>query len=86
MKITTVASIIALALISLFSTGCFSEQTSAYKTPSSSTFLGIIEYEEATFSPTPPNTFAIRTDELVSRDNYSGDRIKLLWGLITIED
>ncbi|MGB0371531.1 MAG: hypothetical protein ACPGN3_09275 [Opitutales bacterium] len=86
MKIKTVASITALVLFSSLSTGCFKSSKQAYKVPESSSFLGLVEYESGTFSPTTKNTFAVSSEELVPRDNFSGDRVKLFWGLITLED
>ena len=82
----TATSLIALICISLFATGCIRQRPNAYDVPDKVSFLGIIEHEKATFSETGPNSFTVRTDELVARDNYSGDRVSLFWGLITFED
>ena len=48
--------------------------------------LGIINYEEASYMHTPPTTVALATDEVFAQKDYSGDKVTLLWGLITIKD
>ena len=82
----TVTSLIALICIALFATGCVRQRPNAYDIPDKTNFLGIIEHEKATFSQTRSNTFTLKTDEVFSRDDYSGDRVKLFWGIIPIED
>lgn len=86
MKISSVASIILLICVALFSTGCFNHSSSAYDVPDRYNFLGIVEVEEATFSESPSTTLAVSSDDVIARDNFSGNRVKLLWGLITLED
>ena len=85
MKISTVTSLIVIALAALFSTGCMKNE-SAYTVPSKSSFLGIVEHNEATFEPVGANTIAVKSDELGPRNNFSGDNVKILWGLITLKD
>jgi hypothetical protein len=41
---------------------------------------------QESYAPTTPNSFTIKSDELYTRKNFSGDKTTLLWGLITIED
>ena len=85
MKISTVTTLIVIALATLFSTGCMRNET-AYTVPSKSSVLGLIEFSEGTFEPVGSNTLAVSTEEIVPRDNFSGDSVKLFWGLITLKD
>lgn len=48
--------------------------------------LGVAKVERADYTPTRPTTFAISSDEIISRENFSGDKVTLLWGLITLKD
>ena len=48
--------------------------------------LGIIKYEEASYQHTSPTTVALATDEVLAQKDYSGDKLTLLWGLITLKD
>ena len=48
--------------------------------------LGIASYEAENYQATSPSTIDISTDELYDRDNVSGNRVTLLWGLITLKD
>ena len=82
MKISKTTSLIAIAIVSLSFAGC----RGGHRVPDRKTFLGIVEVEKGTYSPTTPLSFDVSTDEIVDRDNYSGDRVKLFWGLISFED
>jgi len=80
-----------IALTSLLVTafvfsGCAGDTNSTAYGPKQSNFLGIVKSEKANYTPANTNTFAIKTDELVSRQNYSGDKTTLLWGLVTLQD
>ena len=48
--------------------------------------LGIAKVQKDNYGPTNANTFAVHTDELYKRKNFSGDRVTLLWGLVTLKD
>ena len=54
--------------------------------PKETNVLGIIKHEPESYLHTGPNTFAIQTDELYARKEFSGDKTSLLWGLVTIKD
>lgn len=80
-----------IALTSLLVTtfvfaGCAGDTNKTAYGPKQSNFLGIVKTEKANYTPSTVNTFAIHTDELDSRQNYSGDKTTLLWGLVTIKD
>lgn len=49
-------------------------------------FLGIMKVERDSFDQSVDSGLSLSTDELWSQDHYSGDKISLLWGLITIKD
>lgn len=81
LKIFAMLSItLAAALVS----GCksHSSQIGAKET----NILGIVKVEKAVYAHTPPTTIALNTNELFSRQDISGDRVTLLWGLITLQD
>ena len=78
-----IAFLLIAASASLFS-GCQSNHSQIG--PQESNLLGIVKVEKAAYTPTGPNTFAIHTDELYTRRDFSGDKVTLLWGLITIKD
>ncbi|MEN8661956.1 MAG: hypothetical protein ACN4GF_04095 [Lentimonas sp.] len=48
--------------------------------------LGIASYDSESYIASSPGTIAVSTEDLYDRDNVSGDRVTLLWGLITIKD
>jgi len=73
-----------LALAALTFSGCDTGRAQLEK--KDSTMMGIATYSDADYSPTGPATIAISTDELYDRDNPSGKKVTLLWGLITIKD
>lgn len=80
-KILTLVSLSALLLAF---TGCDKGRT--VMGPQETNVLGIVKHEPASYQPVGPATFAIKTDELYTRQNFSGNRTSLLWGLITIQD
>ena len=76
--------LLALFLTALFCAGCGSKQTSLG--PKESHLLGLVKYEKANYSATGPNTFAIHSDEIFTRRDFSGDKVTLLWGLVALKD
>jgi len=48
--------------------------------------LGFVKLEKESYEPTSSTTFAIHSDELYTRRNFSGDKHTFLWGLVTIKD
>ena len=49
-------------------------------------FFGIVSSEQGTFKKPSLNSLSASSDEVTTRDNYSGDSVSLLWGLITLRD
>lgn len=79
--------IIALLLISisaLIFTGC--DGGSSQMGSKEANLLGIVKINKAHYQPSGPATFSISTDELYTRNNFGGDQVSLLWGLITLKD
>ena len=79
--------IIALLLISisaLIFTGC--DGDTSQMGSKEANLLGIVKINKAHYQPSGPATFSISTDELYTRNNFGGDQVSLLWGLITLKD
>ena len=80
-KLIVLASILAS---SFFITACDSNYSSM--APRETNVLGIIKHEPGSYAHTGPNTFAVHTDELYTRKEFSGDKTTFFWGLVTIKD
>lgn len=48
--------------------------------------LGIYKSEPAAYSAAKSNTFPISTTEILERENITGNKVTLFWGLITLKD
>ena len=72
------------SILFLFLTGCVTNGTQAGS--ESFNMLGIMKVEPASYSATRPNTITVNSDELTKHENFSGNKITLLWGLITLKD
>ena len=79
-----VIALLSVAVSALVFTGCGSKGASMGSKEAN--LLGVAKYQIANYSPTGPNTFAIHTDELFTRRNFSGDKMTFLWGLVTLKD
>ena len=80
-KLIATASIIATSFVF---TACDSGHSTM--APNETNVLGIIKHEPASYAHTGPNTFALHTDELYTRKEFTGDKTTFLWGLVTIKD
>ncbi|MEM0966679.1 MAG: hypothetical protein AAGJ81_11070 [Verrucomicrobiota bacterium] len=49
-------------------------------------FFGIVNSQKGSFKEAGRTTSAVSVNEVTARDNYSGDSVTLLWGLITLQD
>ncbi len=76
----------SLAVTALVFTGCGGDTGKTAMGPKETNILGIYKHEEANYTSSRANTFAVHTDELTARANYSGDKTTLLWGFVTIKD
>lgn len=49
-------------------------------------FFGIVSSEQGTFKRSSMTSANVSSNDVTTRDNYSGDSVTLLWGLITLQD
>ncbi|MFP4068739.1 MAG: hypothetical protein ACOCVJ_03070 [Verrucomicrobiota bacterium] len=75
-----------LALSALAFSGCYTDSGTTQMGKEESNLLGVYKFQGDDYSPAGPNTFAVSTDEIYTRNNYSGDKVTLLWGLVTLKD
>ena len=54
--------------------------------PREANVLGIIKNQPESYAHTNSNTFAIHTDELYPRKEFSGNQTSFFWGLVTLKD
>ncbi len=83
MRVKTL-SLFILAASALVLSGC--DGGRSQMGPKEANLLGVVKHEKAVYTPTGADTFAISTDELYTRRNFSGDKTTLLWGFITLKD
>jgi len=83
MRIKIISLFFVSALV-LLMTGC--DKGQAQMGPRETNLLGIAKVERESYTHTGLSTFAVETDELYDRNNFSGDKYTFLWGLITIRD
>lgn len=80
--------LVLFSIVALVFTGC--DGGSAQMGPNSlyqeANLLGLAKIEASNYGPTGSDTLAVSTDELYTRKNVSGDKVTLLWGLITLKD
>ena len=77
-------TLLALSIAALSFSGC--DKGQAQMGTREANLLGVAKMEKENYGPTGPNTFAVHTDELYKRKNFSGDRVSLFWGLVTLKD
>lgn len=77
-------TLLALLIAAFCITGC--DRGQAQMGPRETNVLGIAKLERESYTHVGTNTFAVSTDELYNRQNFSGDKLTLLWGLVTIKD
>ena len=80
-KIPTILT--ASAALCLLS-ACGSKQ--AQFSPKGTNILGIYKSEPAAYSAEKSNTFPLSTSEIIDRENITGNKVTLFWGLITLKD
>ena len=78
------SAVILLALFAALFAGCTTTQSRYGK--KGANVLNIINVEKGSYSKTGPLTIGLNLSEIMPRENPSGDRVRLLAGLITIED
>ncbi len=79
-----ILALLSLSTAALVFTGC--DGGSAQMGPKEANVLGIAKVEKDSYETTGVATFDVSTDELYTRKNFSGDKLTLLWGLVTLKD
>lgn len=79
-----IVTLLLFSIAALFMTGC--DKGRAQMGPRETNLLGAVKHEQDNYGPSGRTTFAVSTDELYTRKNFSGNKTTLLWGLITIKD
>ncbi|MDQ8194951.1 hypothetical protein QEH59_10970 [Coraliomargarita sp. SDUM461004] len=79
-----ILALLSLSFAALVFTGC--DGGKAQMGTQEANLLGIAKVEKESYQPSGSTTFAISTDELYTRKNYDGDKVTLLWGLVTLKD
>jgi hypothetical protein len=82
--IKKILSLVSLSIAALVFTGC--DGGTAQMGPKEANALGIAKIEKDNYGATGNSTIAVSTDELYTRKNVGGDKVTLLWGLITLKD
>lgn len=77
-----VAGILAAAALM---SGC-SSTSNVHAHKGSSSALGVVAHEKATYSKVRPTTFVFDNGDIAPQEDITGDQVTLLWGLITIPD
>ncbi|MGF1530212.1 MAG: hypothetical protein ACFCU4_02515 [Puniceicoccaceae bacterium] len=63
-----------------------SEQAALIKPREGFNFLGLVKFEEGAYAQKTPTSFGVESDDLMLRENYSGNHLSLLWGLVQFND
>lgn len=77
-------SLLVLSSFALLMTGC--DKGRSQMGHRETQLLGVAKLEKSNYTPSGINTVDVETDELYSRKNFSGDKVTLFWGLITLKD
>lgn len=80
-KLITLLAVLSAAL---FLSGC--DRGKSQMGQREANLLGVAKIEKDNYTPSGVNTFAVSSDELYKRKNFSGDKVTLFWGLITLKD
>lgn len=83
-QLISLSVFLTLAFASFLMTGC--DKGRSQIGPRETNLLGAVKIEKENYTPSRPTTVAIHTDELYPRSNFSGDKVTLLWGLVTLKD
>ena len=82
-KILLLTLLITVNLVGCFHRSHYQPKKYADK---SHNFLGLVKTECASFDRSDDTLLSIHSDDFSSQDHYSGDKISLFWGLISIKD
>jgi hypothetical protein len=79
-----ILALLSLSFAALVFTGC--DGGTAQMGSKDANLLGLATVEKESYEPTGVASFTLSSDELYDRKNYSGDKVTLLWGLVTLKD
>ena len=82
-KLKALSVLLTLAVAGALTSGC---QHNEGMTRHNKNFLGIVEVHPASYEEVDSTTFAVSSNEIASRRDFSGDNVSLLWGLVTYTD
>jgi|AntAceMinimDraft_11_1070367.scaffolds.fasta_scaffold246578_1 hypothetical protein len=86
-KIALLLPALCLVILSGCNTGPTTAQRENMLNPNENyNFFGIVKSEQGTFKKPTLTTAGVSSDDVTTRDNYSGDSVTLFWGLITFYD
>ncbi len=90
MKLLKTPSTLVLALVAAAAfSGCSSPRTGALEPTGPNrgiNMLGIVKTEPRSFVPPKVSTLTVSTDDMVTRNNVTGDKVSLLWGAVQFTD
>jgi len=69
-------------LVAALAIGCTSGPTGARRT----NLLGVVTSQSGNYDPAPPTTIAVSASELGAPKQPTGKQVRLLWGLITLNN
>lgn len=75
-----------LCLLMLPGLGCTSNSSQTSSVRPDANVLGIVKVYEGSYKPVGPTTLPLSTGEVTAGEKLSGNRVELLWGLITLTD
>ena len=67
----------------LFSQGCFFKK---FGTSEKYNVMGAITHERKSYAPVEVGSLHLSSEEVISRQNFSGSKTTFLWGLFTFTD
>ncbi|MEM9931899.1 MAG: hypothetical protein AAF840_19085 [Bacteroidota bacterium] len=86
-KIALLLTAVCLVALSGCNTGPTTAQRENMLKPNDNyNFFGIVSSQQGTFKEAGKTTAGVSVNDVTVRDNYSGDSVTLLWGLITLQD
>lgn len=79
-----IITLLAVVTASVLLSGCQSKSSPMGQ--KTTNVLGIVKVEKENYTNAGITTVDIETDQLVGRQDFTGNKYTLLWGLITIKD
>ncbi len=83
-KKNTSLYLVFIATLALMMSGCGSDKQ--YAANKDTHFLGLMKSRPGSFDTRDTTAITLKTDEITTQDNISGDEVSLVWGLIRFQD